>query len=70
LLELVRSLQENAENEDPDVKALLDSLQVTRQQDHAELQATIPPNLLRKLVTDPIEGATEEGALENNAARD
>jgi len=70
LLELVRSLQENAQNEDPDVKALLNSLQVTQQQDHAELQATIPPGLLRKLVTDPIEAAAEEGALEDEAAED
>jgi hypothetical protein len=66
LLGVVRGMA-NAEEggADPDMKALLDSLQITLQDDHAELKASIPPNLLRKLVS---ESAVEAG--EANTAED
>ena len=38
---------------DPDVKAMFDSLQVRQESDHAVLTATVPPRFLQKLLSEP-----------------
>jgi hypothetical protein len=60
-LALFRGIQANAANGpgDADVKAVLDSIEITQKGDRAELTATIPPSFLRKLVNQPAHDAVE-----------
>lgn len=60
-LTLFRGIQANATRGpgDADVKAVLDSLEITQRGDRAELTATIPPSFLRKLINEPAHDAVE-----------
>ncbi|HVJ04732.1 MAG TPA: hypothetical protein VM578_03555 [Candidatus Saccharimonadales bacterium] len=58
-LALFRSMQANTAPgpADADVKAVFDSIKVTQKGERAEVQATIPPSFLRKLINDPARNA-------------
>ncbi len=54
-LALARAVEVRAQigNGDPDLKSFFDSFSVSQYQDRAELNATVPPGLLKKIVSEP-----------------
>jgi hypothetical protein len=53
-LAVARTLEVRAQqgSADPEIKAFFDSISVSQHQDRAELDATIPPGLLKKIVSE------------------